>query len=187
VHPQLQEIADDFEAARLRLRALALATPDARWAARPAPERWSPAECVAHLNLTTEAYRPIVADALARARALGRPAPARYRRDLLGWMLWRTMAPPVRIMKVKTPPAFVPSADQPKSAVLAAFERLQDEQIDWVRAADGLPLGGVKLSSPFAPAAKYNLFACLGILPRHQHRHLWQAEQAALAAAAAHA
>ncbi len=24
----------------------------------------------------------------------------------------------------------------------------------------------------------YNLFACLTILPRHQHRHLWQAEQA---------
>jgi hypothetical protein len=24
----------------------------------------------------------------------------------------------------------------------------------------------------------YNLFACLTILPRHQHRHFWQAEQA---------
>jgi len=24
---------------------------------------------------------------------------------------------------------------------------------------------------------RYNLYACFTILPRHQHRHLWQAER----------
>jgi hypothetical protein len=47
-----------------------------------------------------------------------------------------------------------------------------------VEAADGLPLGSVRITSPFDPRLRYNLYSCLTILPRHQHRHLWQAEQA---------
>jgi hypothetical protein len=31
--------------------------------------------------------------------------------------------------------------------------------------------------SPFAPGVRYNLYSTLSILPRHQERHLWQAEQ----------
>ena len=31
--------------------------------------------------------------------------------------------------------------------------------------------------APIDARARYNLFAALGIVPRHQHRHLWQAEQ----------
>jgi len=39
-------------------------------------------ECVAHLNLTSSAYLPILDDALARARQLpGRLFQRRYRRD----------------------------------------------------------------------------------------------------------
>jgi len=43
-------------------------------------------------------------------------------------------------------------------------------------AADGLPLSHVRISSPFNPRLRYDLYACFTILPRHPHRHLWQAE-----------
>lgn len=59
------------------------------------------------------------------------------------------------------------------------FERLQADVIACVRAADGLPIDHIKLMSPFDPRVKYNLFAALTIIPRHQHRHLLQAERAA--------
>ncbi|HET7618341.1 MAG TPA: DinB family protein [Gemmatimonadaceae bacterium] len=177
MHPQLQEIVDDFEAARRRLHALAGRVPEDVWARRPGPDRWSAAECVAHLNITTEAFRPLVREALARARDVGGPAPARYRRDPTGWLLWKILPPPAR-MKVKTGAAFVPGSVAPRDQLIASFDRLQDEQIAWVREADGLRIDAVKLPSPFSARAKYNLFACFGILPRHQHRHLWQAEQA---------
>jgi hypothetical protein len=61
---------------------------------------------------------------------------------------------------------------------MAEFDRLQEEQIAFVRQADGLPLGRVKIISPFNARLRYNLFACFSILPRHQHRHLRQAERA---------
>jgi hypothetical protein len=177
VHPQLQEIVEDFEAARRRLHALAAAVPEETWSRRPAPDHWSAAECVVHLNITAGLFRPIVADALKRARSLGGLAPKRYRRDPLGWFLWKTMPPPAR-MKVKTGAAFVPASVPPRDAQIATFNRLQDEQIAWLREADGLRIDAVKIASPFSARARYNLFACFGILPRHQHRHLWQAEQA---------
>jgi hypothetical protein len=47
----------------------------------------------------------------------------------------------------------------------------------WGAQADGLPLTAVRVTSPFNPRARHNLYACFTILPRHQHRHLWQAER----------
>jgi hypothetical protein len=174
---QIQEIVADFEAARRRLHELARATSDERWATRADPERWSVAECVAHLNLTAEAFLPPMRRALEEARAIGGPAPARYRRDPLGWLLWKIMPPPARVARVKTSAAFVPTGALGREALVAEFDRLQGEQVALAAAADGLPLGRVFIASPFDARARYNLFSCLSILPRHQHRHLWQAER----------
>jgi hypothetical protein len=91
-------------------------------------------------------------------------------------MLWRTAGPPVRF-RVKTTAPFVPESVAPAAELVAEFERLQDEQQRWVTAADGLDLGALRITSPFVRHLHYNLYACLTILPRHQHRHLWQAEQ----------
>ena len=174
---QLQAVVDDFDAAQRRLHALAQAQPSQQWVQRPAPDRWSAAECVAHLNLTSAAYLPILDEAIDRARQLGRRAPGPYRRDLAGWLLWKTMSPPVRF-RVKTTTAFVPIQSAAPSDLVAEFDRLQQEQIARVRSADDLPLDRVKIASPFNARVKYNVYACLTILPRHQHRHLWQAEEA---------
>jgi hypothetical protein len=177
VHWQLEAVVEEFRAAQARLHALARTVPDEAWPLRPAPERWSVAECVAHLNLTSAAMVPILRDGLSRARHAGAHAPRRYRRDALGWFLWKTMGPPVRF-RMKTTAPFVPSAGDRPGHLVREFERLQADQIACVDEADGLPLQAVTVASPFDARAKYNLFACITILPRHQHRHLWQAEEA---------
>lgn len=63
---QLRHVVEGFERAREHLRALA-EHDEARWVERPEPGRWSAGECVAHLNLTSEAYLGVVDDGLARA------------------------------------------------------------------------------------------------------------------------
>jgi hypothetical protein len=183
VGAQIERIVGEFEKARDRLRALVAARPCAGWAVRPAEGSWSAAECVAHLNLTGEAYVPVLEKALSEARALGGPPPRRYRRDGVGWMLSAMVGPlpgvgGFRLGRVRTPPAFEPSGVLDRDAVLAEFDRLQDVQIAFAREADGLPLERVKVRSPFAPNVTYNLWSCLVILPRHQRRHLRQAEAA---------
>jgi hypothetical protein len=61
--------------------------PAARWPQRPAPGRWSVAECIAHLNLTSTAFLQLLRPALDEARRSGHRPPSRYRRDPLGWIL----------------------------------------------------------------------------------------------------
>ena len=176
MHPQLATVIRELEGAEARLRALAASVREGWWIRRPDPDRWSIAECVAHLNLASEAYLPLIREAIARARALVRPAPRRFRRDPAGWLLWRTMGPPVRV-RVPTAAPFIPQAQTSEAGLLDRFFQLQAEQIEAVRQSDGLPLDRVRVTSPFNAKLRYNLYSCLTILPPHQHRHLWQAER----------
>ena len=68
MHPQLQAVTDEFASARERLHRLAATVPADRWAQRPSADKWSPAECVAHLNLTSLAYIPQLQDGLRQAQ-----------------------------------------------------------------------------------------------------------------------
>jgi hypothetical protein len=176
MHPQLQTIVEEFESAQARLHRLAQRIPESQWHRRADPERWSVAECVGHLNLTSEAYLPAIRTVLDQGRRSGPTAPRRYRRDPVGWLLWRLAGPPVRY-RVKTSAGFVPRSDVPLRQLLAEFDLLQLQQIECVRSADGLDLGRLWIRSPFDQRIRYNAYSCLSILPRHQHRHLWQAER----------
>ena len=176
MHPQLQVVADELAAAQGRLHRLADSTAPAAWSRRADSDRWSAGECVAHLNLTALAFLPLMRRALEQAAALGGGAPTRFRRDLAGWILWRTAPPPVRF-RVRTKAAFVPTGSEPLGALLMTFDRLQAEQLQCVLQADGRPIHRVAIVSPFNRRLRYNLYACLTILPRHQERHIWQAEQ----------
>jgi len=177
VHAELEEVVRELESATERLRRLARGLTPEAWSRRPAPERWSPGECVAHLNLTSVAMLPLMRQGLDEARRSGAQAGARYRRDVIGWLLWKGISSPGRF-KSKTAAAFVPTGDRPAAETVAEFERLQADVIVLVREADGLPIDRVKIASPFDARARYNLFSALSILARHQHRHLWQAESA---------
>jgi len=178
MHAQLTRLAGEYQSALDRLDGLHRSIPAAAWAVRPAPERWSAAECVAHLNLTSAAFVPLLHQGVAAARQRGGPVPVRYRRDLLGWLI-ATMSGPVRLFRTKTPPAFVPTADRPAAELIAEFARLQADHLACLRGADDVPLHTVKIRSPFEARIRYTLYSAFAMIPGHQHRHLAQAESAA--------
>lgn len=177
MNAQIGALVDELQAATSGFAALAESTDAASWRRRPAEGRWSAAECLAHLNLTSEEYLPGIRAGLDKARTLAGVAPSRYPRDPVGWLLWRTMGPPVRL-RTSTAAPFVPASDHPTSEMLEQFEDLQAEIAACLRDAEWLPIQRVKIRSPFDRRVRYNLFAALSILPRHQLRHLWQAERA---------
>jgi hypothetical protein len=178
---QLARIVRELDHAQARLDRLADAVPDDRWRKRSDPSRWSVGECVAHLNLTSEAYIPRIRKAIGEARKI-RPAGNRsYRRDPVGWF-FGTMVGPLpsiagfRIGRVKTTPPFVPSGDHPKQLLLAEFRRLQIELASMVRECDGMAIDKVTIVSPFGEKVRYNCYSALVLLPRHQERHIQQGE-----------
>jgi hypothetical protein len=111
------------------------------------------------------------------AESANRSAPT-YRRDVIGWLIWKLIAP-ANGLRTRTLPAFVPSHEESLETVMADFEHLQSEILARVRAADGLPIDRVTLRSPFDAQVKCNLYSALTLIPRHQHRHALQAERAA--------
>jgi hypothetical protein len=138
---------------------------------------------VEHLNLTSRAYLPLLRDALAEARLLRAPAPKRYKRDALGWFLALMIGPlrhigKMRLGKVKTTPDFVPHPKGSRTKVLSEFVRLQSELISLTQSADGLAIDKVRIVSPFGGKMKYDAYSALVIIPRHEHRHIQQAEEA---------
>lgn len=182
---QIASIVSELESARTRLHRLADNLPDARWKSRPAAGRWSAAECVEHLNLTSRAYLPLLRRALESATKSSAP-PTRHQRDFLGW-LFSNMVGPVwtlgkrKVGRVKTTGEFAPTITPERMESIADFDRLQDELLSIAREAENYPISDLKIVSPFGGRIRYNVYSALRILPRHQERHLEQAEEAATA------
>lgn len=179
MHPQLHAVENELTSARLRLDRIVAETPDARLTQPPASGRWSAAQCVEHLNMTSGVFIPELEAAIEEAASLKDKQPARLRRSFSGWLLWKGMSQPSR-MKLKTPASFEPDTDVELASILEDFDRLQSHLIHLVRECDGKPIHRVKVASPFSTRVSYDLYAALTIIAAHQHRHLWQAEQAVL-------
>ena len=176
---QLQAVIDDLESARVRLHELWSSVSRDAWHARKGVGRWSAGDSVVHLNLASAALLPLlraaVAEAATRVSAKG-PA---YRRDPLGWLIGKVIAPSSPL-RMRSASAFVPVADQSPEMTLAEFDRLQDALVACVRAAEGLAIDRVTVVSPFHDCLRYNLYSAFTLVARHQHRHLLQAERAAI-------
>lgn len=175
MNAQLEEIAAELREATARLHRLQHTVPADQWTVRNDPARWSVSECIEHLNLTSAAFEPLLAAGIERARK--EPAsPGKYRRGFIGWALWKMTGPDSR-GRVQTAPAFVPASAPPAATVSAEFERRQGAVLALLASADGLPIDKVTMTSPFNARMKYNIYAGFSAIPRHQHRHLQQAER----------
>jgi len=178
---QLERIIQELEHAEARLAELERSVPGDRWSTRVDPDRWSVSECVVHLNLTSAAYIPRIRTAIEEAGKLPRSDGRKYRRDPAGWFL-STMIGPLpsiagrRFGRVKTTADFVPDGDQHPTVAVAAFKGCQAELIALARDADALAIDKVSILSPFGNRMRYNCWSAFVILPRHQERHLQQAE-----------
>jgi hypothetical protein len=174
--PKMEKVREELRAATERAKFLADSVEEEVWTQRPAPNRWSMAECVAHLSLTTRGYLPEIEEAIGRGRLNGERASGRYKRDLMGLFLCWAIEPPVRI-RTKTRDFYIPKIRESKASTMADFFKNQSLLEDQIKQADGLALNRLKIRSPFDRRFRYNLYSGFRILVAHQRRHLQQAEQ----------
>lgn len=177
MHPELEEDLRQIAAVKAEAQRLVAGLSDAEFNRRPAPGRWSAAECLDHLNAIRKVLPAIdrtIAD--ARARGLRSDGPFRY-----GWFTrWmiRAFEPPPR-RRFKNPkllePAHGPLAT---GAVLLQFLSLRDELAARVRAADGLDLKRAIVVSPVSRLFRMPVGGYFAFLLAHDRRHLWQARAA---------
>jgi hypothetical protein len=180
---QLAALIESLESAQGKLRSLSDRATATQWSMRPAPDAWSAADCVEHLNMTSRAYIPLLRTAFDEARLMRKEPSKAYSMDIPGRMLAFMMRPMKHIGKfklgrVKTTGPFTPRGGQTREQLLSDFVRLQGDLIGLIRGADGLPIDSVKIQSPFGKM-HYNAYSALQIVAQHEHRHLQQAEEAA--------
>ncbi len=183
LQPQLIRVKQELLAARERAHGVAAGVAGDDWGQRPAAGSWSVAECLMHLNQTSERFLPIIDEAIRALRARGLLGTTVLRRDLIGWALSAAMEPPVRF-RLKTTPAFVPGRIDPLPEVVERFDYLQGELIERLDRGAGLAWDRQRVESPFSKRVKYSLYSAYCVIAAHQRRHLWQAEHARSALAA---
>lgn len=176
----LDDVERELNEATRRAWTLVHSTEGRLFTVRPSNSRWSAAECLAHLSISSEMFLPVLQSAIDEARQRGLVAKSPPKMDVLGRILRWFLEPPIR-QRVKTSAPFVPRAVRAKSEAFGEFVGLQEKFLDLLHASRGLDLGRMKIVSPFDRRVRYNAFSAFRIVAAHQRRHLWQAEQAVAA------
>jgi hypothetical protein len=175
---QLADIKTQLDAASQKAVSIADGIGFEQLEQRPQPDQWSIAECLIHLNLSSQAEIEEIDCVFERARGGQNNAGKQFEMDLLGRFLkWTLEPPPVFFSKMKTKKPFDPVEIETVGEVLPAFLVLQEQIKRRVDACAALPLDRIKIASPFDRRFKYNLFSFFHILLAHERRHLWQAER----------
>lgn len=159
-----------------RAKELARKVDDPTFRRRPEGDAWSAAECIDHLNVSTESF----VRKIRRAVEGGKVRPGRDHEDLtlFGRIYLWLMEPPVR-KRLPSPQNYVPAATTPpREVLLVRFERAHRELIQLIEETDAIDRGRLKLPSPVSKWIRISLLDAFAVLAAHDRRHLWQAERA---------
>jgi hypothetical protein len=141
---------------------------------RPAPDRWSIAQCLDHLNLTAARFIPAIDAAIADARRNGLLSPGPFSYPLLERWFVRSQEPPPRL-RARAFKGFVPRDMLPIGQVVPQFMDWQEQLGERMRRADGVDLRRAKHRSPVLPVFTWRLGTLFALTLAHERRHLWQA------------
>jgi hypothetical protein len=175
----LEDIAAQFRAVSRQAADLVARVGESRITQRPAPGKWSIAECLIHLKMSQEAYFPIWRQSFRDARAQGRLSHGPFRKDLKGTVLAWYLEPPPKF-RFKAPERFQPPQDLgPPRDILPAFLSSQDRLLELLAQADGLAIDRITIASPFDSRLHYTVWSSICVNAAHHRRHLTQAERVA--------
>ncbi|NDD63187.1 MAG: DinB family protein [Acidobacteria bacterium] len=176
LNPELQGYFDRVEEIRQEAGRLVDGLSEAQSAWQPAPNRWSIAQCLEHLNATARNYFPLVNNTINNARSSGLLSAGPYRHGWLG-RLYAGLVPPPPKLRVPSPRRFTPPPDRPMSEIWPSFLNFQDRLQELIVHANGVDLGRATVPSPVNGLIKISLGSTLAIIVGHEQRHLWQARQ----------
>jgi hypothetical protein len=174
--PELEEFRRQFEQIVVEGDLLVGVMSDDQFNWTSAPDRWSIAQCIEHLNVTARAYLPALDEGIADAIRRGQYAEGPFRYSLVGRLSARILEPPARF-KIKTPRALAPPPRRGRQETMAAFRAYQTQYVDRLRQSNGLDLTRAHVRSPGARWLRLQLGAVLAMTTAHERRHLWQARQ----------
>jgi hypothetical protein len=142
---------------------------------KPAPERWSVAQCFEHLITTNKGYFPVVENVLAgRKRTFLESLPVLP--GLAGKLLIKSLDPS-STRKIKAPKKFQPAQSDISASVINDFIDQQKRIVEKMKATGHLDLEKIVITSPVSAAVTYSLMDAYRIIVVHEQRHFQQAKR----------
>ena len=179
--PEIGEFRKQFEQISADSDALVAPLSDEQFAWQPAPESWSVAQCIDHLNVTARQYLPMLDEGIANAIRRGLYSAGPYSYNWVGRLMVYLVEPTTRL-RGKAPKAFQPAPGRPRHDVMAAFRAYQVQYVDRLRQANGLNLARARVASPVARWVRMPLGSGFAMMIAHERRHLAQARRVLAAA-----
>jgi len=142
---------------------------------KPDAKRWSIAQCLEHLAVTSRGFNGYFPQTIERARNRWPTSSAvSYRPTLIGGLLIKQVVPETT-RRFPAPKIFKPSDSSSIHDALGIFLKQQNEFLRFVRASEGIDYNRARLRSPVTPLMRYSLADAFVVTIVHEHRHLAQA------------
>ena len=173
---ELQELLDEVTACEREAADIVgdMSDADINWQQHPG-QSWSVAQCLDHLSTMNAYYLRGFATHLQEATR-NPPGPFKgLSPTATGRWFVRSLEPPVR-RKMKSPKAAVPRSTVPREGLVESFVRSHDAYRAMLKAAAQVDVNRVKGPNPFIKFVTMRVSTVLLIIPAHDRRHLWQAQ-----------
>lgn len=143
-----------------------------------AGERWSIAECLDHLTISTAIYLDAMQSAIGGAPT-GPMAGIFQTAGFASTKFTRDLDAPPRT-KIPAPGKFRPRATLKPETILPDFLAAMDRVSSLVASTARNDLNAVRFPNPLTPLIRFTVGTGFLIVAAHGRRHLWQAEQVTL-------
>ena len=142
---------------------------------KPSAESWGVGECINHLVISNNLYLVKIENLLnSQHPTVEKEFP--YKQSFMGKMITKAVDP-ANVKKAKTFNLFYPGKSNIQKSVIDEYIKSSKKFIEQVSKMHHLDLKKIKLSSPVNFFIRLNLGDPLIIIPKHDERHLNQAER----------
>ena len=143
---------------------------------KPAPEKWSIAQCIDHLIVLNSTYFPIFDQLLQGQYKLGFWQTLNPLKKTFGRMMIKSLGPE-SAKKFITPRIFEPSSSHVRDTVVMDFIFHQDILKKYFSQLQQLDTTNTVIASPASPLITYSVSDAMQIITGHEQRHINQAIQ----------
>ena len=173
----LQTVADEAARNDDVAKQLVAGLSDSQLNWKPTAERWSIAQCLDHLAISSAGYNELYAEAIERGkRKWPIQGSVAYRPSLIGGWLIKQLLPETT-RKLPAPGIFKPPDSSAIHGTLEKFLNQQSALLSFVSKARGLDYNKTRLRSPVTALIRYSVADAFVINVVHAWRHLAQARR----------
>ena len=175
--PDIQRILDDLDAADRTADVLTQPLTDEQFMWQPdAGTRWSVGQCLEHLVATNALYGDAIRQAVERAKVAGWKRQGPLVPGFVGQKFVNSLEPPVK-RRGRAPTSVRPASKLTRDEIMRRYHEAHERVRQTAREAAAIDANRATFSNPFLKLLKVKVSTALHVVPAHDRRHLWQAEQ----------